>query len=65
MNEFHIVPAYTLWLGVMVVNRIRGKGNLLLRANIEHAFRRYFTVVFPLLIIAAGIESLDIIRFLH
>jgi hypothetical protein len=23
----------------------------------EHAFRRYFTVVFPLLIVAAGIET--------
>jgi stage II sporulation protein M len=52
-----ITASYGLWLGVTVVRRFRGKENTLLRVNIEHAFRRYFAVVFPLLVIAAGIET--------
>ena len=52
-----IAASYGLWLGVMVVRRMRGKEITLLRFQIEHAFRRYFAVVFPLLIIAAGIET--------
>jgi stage II sporulation protein M len=52
-----IAASYGLWLGVMAVRRMRGKESTLLRVHIEHAFRRYFAVVFPLLIIAAGIET--------
>jgi len=48
--------------GVTVVRRIRGKGDTLLRVNIEHAFRRYITVVFPLLIVAATIETALILK---
>ena len=52
-----IAASYGLWLGVMVVRRMRGKEGTLLRSNMEHAFRRYFAVVFPLLIVAAAIET--------
>jgi stage II sporulation protein M len=52
-----IAASYGLWLGVLVVRRMRGKESTLLRFHIEHAFRRYFTVVFPLLIVAAAIET--------
>jgi stage II sporulation protein M len=52
-----IAASYGLWLGVMVVRRMRGKESTLLRIHIEHAFRRYFAIVFPLLIAAAGIET--------
>jgi stage II sporulation protein M len=52
-----IAASYGLWLGVTVVRRIRGKESTLLRFHIEHACRRYFAVVFPLLIVAAGIET--------
>ena len=52
-----IAASYGLWLGVMVVRRMRGEGSTLLRFHIEHAFRRYFAVVFPLLIVAAAIET--------
>jgi len=56
-----ISASYGLWLGVMVVRRIRGKESTLLRFHIGHAFRRYLPVVFPLLIIAAAIETAFII----
>jgi len=46
---------------VTVVRRIRGKESTLLRSHIEHAFRRYFTVVLPLLIVAAGINTMIIV----
>jgi ribosomal protein S18 acetylase RimI-like enzyme len=46
----------------MVARRGRGKGSTLLRSHIEHAFRRYFAVVFPLLIVAATIETALILR---
>ena len=52
-----IAASYGLWLGVTVVRRIRGKESTLLRVHIEHAFRRYFAVVLPLLIVAAAIET--------
>jgi stage II sporulation protein M len=52
-----IAASYGLWLGVMVVRRMRGKESTLLRFNIEHAIRRYFTIVFSLLIVAAAIET--------
>lgn len=52
-----IAASYGLWLGVTVVRRMRGKESTRLRVHIEHAFRRYFAVVFPLLIVAAGIET--------
>jgi hypothetical protein len=36
---------------------MRGNESTLLRFNIEYAFRRYFAVVFPLLVVAAAIET--------
>lgn len=56
-----ISASYGLWLGVIVVRRMRGKESALLRFHIGHAFRRYLTVVFPLLILAAAIETALII----
>lgn len=56
-----IAASYGLWLGVTVIRRMRGKESTLLRSHIEHAFRRYFAVVFPLLIVAAAIETALII----
>ncbi len=56
-----LAVSYGLWLGVTVVRRMRGKESTLLRFRIEHAFRRYFVVVFPLLIVAAGIETMVIV----
>ena len=52
-----IAASYGLWLGVMAIRRMRVKESTLLRFHIEHAFRRYFTVVCPLLVVAAGIET--------
>ena len=57
-----IAASYGLWLGVTVVRRMRGREDNLLRFHIEHAFRRYFAVVFPLLIVAAGIETALILK---
>jgi len=56
-----VAASYGLWLGVTVVRRMRRKESTLLRFHIEHAFRRYFVVVFPLLIVAAGIETILIL----
>jgi len=57
-----IAASYGLWLGLTAVRRMRGKESTLLRFHIEHAFRRYFAIVFPLLIVAAGIETALILR---
>jgi len=56
-----IAASYGLWIGVMLVRRIRGKESTLFRSNIAHAFRQYLAVVFPLLIVAAAIEAALII----
>ncbi len=58
-----IATSYGLWLGVMVVRRIRGKDSTLIRVRMEHAFRQYFAVVFPLLVVAAAIETALILWF--
>jgi stage II sporulation protein M len=52
-----IAASYGLWLGVTVVRRMRGKESVPIGSNMEHAFRRYFAVVFPLLVVAAAIET--------
>jgi stage II sporulation protein M len=52
-----VAASYGLWLGVMVVRRMRGKEGTPLKTHMEHAFRRYFAVVFPLLVVAAAIET--------
>ncbi len=57
-----LAASYGLWLGTTVLRRIRGKESTLLRFHIEHAFRRYFAVVFPLLVVAAAIETFVILR---
>lgn len=57
-----IAASYGLWLGVMVVRKMRGEEGILIRVGIEHAFRRYFAVVFPLLVVAAAIETTLILR---
>ncbi len=54
---FLFAATYGLWLGVTVIRRIRKKEDQHIRFCIEHAFRRYFAVTFPLLVIAAGIET--------
>jgi stage II sporulation protein M len=57
-----IAASYGMWLGIGVFRRMRGKESALLRFQVEHAFRRYFAVVFPLLVIAAAIETFFILR---
>lgn len=52
-----IAASYGLWLGVTVVRRMRGKEPAPLKPSLEHVFRRYFAVVFPLLVVAAAIET--------
>ena len=52
-----IAASYGLWLGVMIVRRKRGKEGTPLKTHMEHAFRRYFAVVVPLLVVAAAIET--------
>jgi stage II sporulation protein M len=52
-----IAASYGLWIGVMVVRRMRGKESTHLRVHIQHALRRYLVVVFPLLTVAAAIET--------
>ncbi|HWS16265.1 MAG TPA: stage II sporulation protein M [Candidatus Methylomirabilis sp.] len=57
-----IAASYGLWLGVMVVRRMRDKEDTPIRFHIEHAFRRYFAIVFPLLIVGAAIETALILK---
>lgn len=52
-----IAASYGLWIGVTLVQILRGKESTPHRSNIEHSIRRYFAVVFSLLIVAAAIET--------
>jgi stage II sporulation protein M len=57
-----VAASYGLWLGMTVLRRWRGKESVPLWSHMEHAFRRYFAIVFPLLVIAAAIETALILR---
>jgi stage II sporulation protein M len=54
--------SYGVWLGIRSIRRIRGKEDAPLRVPLNHAFERYFVVVFPLLVMAAAIETFLILR---
>lgn len=56
-----IAASYGLRLGINVLRRIRGKESDPVGGQVKHALQRYFVVVFPLLIVAAGIESVIIV----
>ena len=49
--------SYGVWLGIRSIRRVRGKEEPPLRVPVNHAFERYFVVVFPLLVMAAAIET--------
>jgi stage II sporulation protein M len=57
-----VAASYGVWLGGIAVRKWRGKEDTLLRFPLEHAFRRYFAVVFPLLVLGAGAETAFILR---
>ena len=46
-----------MWLGVTVIRRIRKRQDQRLRGRVDHMLRRYLAVTFPLLVVAAGIET--------
>ena len=52
-----IAASYGLWLGMIVLRRIRGMESTSIRSKVKHALQRYFAVVFPLLIVAAAVET--------
>lgn len=52
-----IAASYGMWLGVTFIHRIRGWETEPLGGKILHATRKYFTIAFPLFVIAAAIET--------
>lgn len=52
-----LAAAYGLWLGVAVLQRARGRKDRDIGGQLKHALRKYATVVVPLLVIAAAIET--------
>jgi stage II sporulation protein M len=59
-----IAASYGLWLGMAAWGRIRGKEDAELAGRTRHALRMYFKIVFPLLVIAATIETALILGLL-
>ena len=49
--------SYGLSLGVAVFRRVRGRETAPLAVQVNHAFERYFVVAFPLLVVAAAVET--------
>jgi stage II sporulation protein M len=52
-----VAASYGVWLGMAVLRRIRRKETAPLGGMINHALERYFVVVFPLLVVAAAVET--------
>ncbi len=52
-----VAASYGVWLGMAVLRRVRRKETAPLGSMINHALQRYFAVVFPLLVVAAVVET--------
>jgi len=57
-----VVAAYGVWLGVGAIRRLQGKEERAIRELANIALRRYFTLVFPLLVAASAVETFMVIR---
>ncbi|MBP2674504.1 MAG: protein of unknown function transrane [Deltaproteobacteria bacterium] len=57
-----VAASLGVWLGIGVIRRIRGKETAPAVMQVNHAFDRYFAIVFPLLIAAACIETFLVLR---
>lgn len=57
-----VAASYGVWLGGIAMRKWRGKEDTLLRFPLEHAFRRYFAVVFPLLVLGGAVETAFLLR---
>lgn len=57
-----LIASYGLWLGVGTVRRFRGKETRAIPDLLNHALRRYFVLVFPLLVAASAVETFRILR---
>jgi stage II sporulation protein M len=54
---FLIAASYGMWLGVTFIQRIRHQDTDPLGGKVLHVVRKYFTIAFPLFVIAAAIET--------
>jgi uncharacterized membrane protein SpoIIM required for sporulation len=54
---FLFAASYGMWLGVTFIQRIRHQDTDPLGGKVLHAVRKYFTIAFPLFVIAAAIET--------
>jgi stage II sporulation protein M len=59
-----IAASYGLWLGAAALRRFRGKEDVPLGSQVRYALTMYFRIVFPLLVIAAAIETALILDLL-
>lgn len=57
-----VIASYGLWLGVGTVRRFRGREARTIPDMLSLALKRYFTVVFPLLIVASAAETIRFLR---
>lgn len=57
-----VASSFGVWLGIGVVRRLRKKEAAPVSEQVNHAFERYFALVFPLLVAAASIETFLILR---
>jgi len=52
-----LAASYGLWIGMTALQRARGRRDHDIRGQVKHALRRYATIIIPLLVIAAAIET--------
>jgi stage II sporulation protein M len=57
-----VAASFGVWLGIGVIRRIRKKENAPVNVQVNHAFERYFALVFPLLVAAAAVETFLVLR---
>ena len=60
-----VAASYGMWLGVAFLRKVRRQEQEPLAGKVAHAVRRYFTVVFPLFVVAAAIETAMILWMPH
>lgn len=60
-----VAASYGMWLGEAFLRKIRRQEQEPMAQKVAHAVRRYFTIAFPLFVIAAAIETVTILWLPH
>ena len=57
-----LAASYGLWIGMTAIRRAQGRKVLPIEGQMKHALRKYVEIILPLLVLAAAIETVLVIK---